>query len=90
MRGDILDRSTDSENRVSRHQDNNVGVVAVNMRHKFERCFRCGKTGHIAKSKVCRGKSSVRPVTEESPDEQDDHFMAYSTHTGDAQMSRDI
>ena len=28
------DRSTDSENRVSRHQDNNVGVVAASMRHR--------------------------------------------------------
>ena len=34
MRGDFLDRSTDSENRVSRHQDNNVGVVVASMCHR--------------------------------------------------------
>ena len=38
----------------------------------------------IAKSKICKGKPRVRSVTVESPDEQDDHFMVYSTHTVDA------
>ena len=32
VRGDILDRSTG--NRVRKHQDNNVGVVAVSMRQR--------------------------------------------------------
>ena len=45
---------------------------------KFERCFRCGKTWHIAKLKVYNGKSRVRSVTEESRDEQDDHVMVYT------------
>ena len=57
---------------------------------KFERCFRCGKTGHMANSKVYTGKSRVRSVIEESPDEQDDHFMVYSTHTVDALKSSGI
>ena len=43
-----------------------------------------GKTGHIAKSKVCNCKSRVRSVTEESPDERNDHVMVY---TVDAQKS---
>ena len=80
-----------SGNRVSMHQDNIVGVQAC--KFKFESCFRCGKTGHIAKSKVCNGTSRVRSVTEESPDEQDDHFMLYtphSTHTVDALKSSGI
>ncbi|KAK2176712.1 hypothetical protein NP493_644g03004 [Ridgeia piscesae] len=36
-----------------------------------------GKTGHIAKSKVCNCKSRVHSVTEESLDERNDHFMVY-------------
>ena len=36
------------------------------------------------------GKSRVRSVTEELPDEQDDHFMVYSTHTVDALKSSGI
>ena len=32
----------------------------------------------------------MRSVTEESPDEQDDHFMVYSTHTLDALKSSGI
>ena len=39
------------------------------------------------KSKVCKGKSRVRPVTEESHNEQDDHFVMYSAHTVDALKS---
>ena len=57
---------------------------------KFETCFRCGMTGLIAKSKICKDKSRVRSVTEQSPDEQDDHFMVYSTHTVDALKSSGI
>ena len=34
MREDILDKSTDTENKVSRHQDNNVGVVVASMHHR--------------------------------------------------------
>ena len=34
-----------------------------------------------------KGKSRVRSVTEESPEEQDDHFMVYSTHTVDVKSS---
>ena len=34
VRGDYLDRSTDSENKVSRLQDNNVGVVTTSMCHR--------------------------------------------------------
>ncbi|KAK2179985.1 hypothetical protein NP493_463g00025 [Ridgeia piscesae] len=44
----------------------------------------------MAKSKAYIGKSRVRSVTEESPDEQDDHFMVYSTHRVDALKSSGI
>ena len=59
VRGDILDRLTG--NRVSKHQNNNVGVVAASVRHRqIQKMFPMCKTGHIAKSKVCKGKSRVR------------------------------
>ena len=57
---------------------------------QFERCFHCGKTGHIAKSNVCQCKSRVHSVTEDSPDEQDDHVMMYSTYPVDALKSSGI
>ena len=35
---------------------------------KMERCFKCGKTGHIARSKACKGKSRVNVVSKEDDD----------------------
>ena len=86
-------QKTESE----RYQDNNVGVVAASMRHGHART-NSKDVSDIARQDVlrsqnmsaCTGKSRVRSVTEESPDEQDDHFMVYSTHTMDALKSSDI
>ena len=49
---------------------------------KFEIVFQCGKTGHIANSEGCKGKSNVVSVTEELPNDQDDHFTVYVLYSG--------
>ena len=57
---------------------------------KSEQCFRCGKRGHIARSKACKGKPRVRAVTEEAPKGGDNHFGLYSTYTVGALKSTGI
>ena len=57
---------------------------------KSERCFRCRKRGHIARSKACKGKPRVRAVTEEAPKGDDNHFGVYSTYTAGALKSTGI
>ena len=57
---------------------------------KSEQCFRCGKRGHIARSKACKGKPRVRAVTEEAPKGDDNHFGVYSTYTVGALKSTGI
>ena len=57
---------------------------------KSEQCFRCGKRGHIARSKACKGKPRVRAVTEDAPKWDDNHFGVYSTYTVGALKSTGI
>ena len=55
--------------------------VRQTCKFKSEQYFRCGKRGHIARSKACKGKPRVRAVTEEAPKGGDNHFGVYSTYT---------
>ena len=56
---DIPDRSTDSENRVSRHRDNNVGVVAASMRHRHA-SSNSKDVSDVARQDILRSQRSVK------------------------------
>ena len=73
--GDILDKSTDSKNRVNRLQDNNVGVMAASMRHRHA-SLNSKDVSNVAILRTQRSAMAnqgafcdrVSSVTEESPD----------------------
>ena len=44
-----------------------------------EWCFARGKTGHIARSKACRGKPRVQVVKDDAPDDND--WTAYGAYS---------
>ena len=54
---------------------------------KFEKMFPMWQNRTYCEAKGVYGNSMVRSMSEESPDEKDDHFMVYSTHTVDALKS---
>ena len=75
MRGGTLDGSTDTENLVSMHQENNVGVAVARMHQRHANSD--SKNAFVATrqgTSPCYGKSRVRSVTEESPNAQNGQF----------------
>ena len=60
---------------------------ATGMQVQIRKMFLMWQDRTYSESKVCKGTSRVRSVIEESPYEQDDHFIVYSTHIGDALKS---
>ena len=66
-------------------------ACATGMQVQIRKMFPIWQDRILLRSQTfAKAKQKVRSVTEESPDEQDDHFMVYSTHTVDAVKSNGI